>query len=78
MKMLIYGTPSCSYCKMAKTFCEKENIPYEYKNLESEQDLLELQRKIGNPVKTVPQIFVLEQGFAEYIGGYNNLVEKYG
>ena len=33
VKVIIYTTPSCVYCKMAKEFFAKHNVPYEEKNV---------------------------------------------
>ena len=33
MKVVIYTTPSCAYCKMAKEFFAKNNVQYEEKNV---------------------------------------------
>ena len=77
MKILIYGMANCAGCKQAKTFCEKENLPYEYKEIVDEHDLMEMQRKAGSPLRTVPQIFSMNDGFAEHIGGLKELIDKF-
>lgn len=76
MKVRIYGTPDCTYCTQAKEFCKNKNIPYEYITLSNKQQFEQLQEMVGKPVRTVPQIFMNEDGFDEYVGGYNELRTK--
>lgn len=76
MKVRIYGTPQCNFCSKAKQFCESHNIKYEYITLDSKQKVEQLQEMVGKPVKTVPQIFINDDGFDEYVGGYEELRNK--
>lgn len=76
MKVQIYGAPQCSFCTQAKTLCEQNNVEYNYKSLGSDLTVEQLQEMVGKPVRTIPQIFITEGGFTEYVGGYNELKEK--
>lgn len=76
MKVKIYGTPQCSFCTQAKQLCEQNNVEYDYKTVGHELTVEQLQEMVGKPIKTVPQIFITEGGFSEYIGGYNELKLK--
>lgn len=78
MKIIIYGTPTCSFCAEAKRLCEDKGANYTYESINSREEMEALQEKIGRPVRTVPQIFMMSEGFAEYIGGYDELKARLG
>lgn len=72
MKVKIYGRrEGCKYCTHAKTICELNDFEMEFIDLDeagiSAADLAEI---CGEPVRTVPQIFVDDQ----YIGGCDKFV----
>lgn len=69
MHAIIWSTPTCSYCKAAKTLLESKNIPFEERLIGSEWTKEQLLQVVPN-ARTVPQIFLDEQ----YIGGYTDLV----
>lgn len=65
----IYGKPSCPYCTMAKQLCEEKNFEFNYIDIfEAGMSVADLQEKVGQPVRTVPQIFVGNQ----HVGGYTD------
>lgn len=66
----IYGSPGCVFCIRAKQLCGSKEIPFEYFNLGDDIPLIDIQERIGAPVRTVPQIFDGDK----YIGGYQELV----
>jgi glutaredoxin 1 len=72
----IYGTPNCSYCKKAKKICEDNNLQYKYLTVDVEVTVEQLTEMVGSPVKTVPQIFMSNDGFTEYVGGFEQLKTK--
>ena len=74
--VIIYGTPNCSYCARAKEICEINNLPYTYKTVKVDVTVEQLTEMVGSPVKTVPQIFMSNDGFTEYVGGFNQLQTK--
>lgn len=76
MKVIIYGLQSCKYCVAAKELCENQRIQYDYKEVKRDITVEQLREMVGAEVKTVPQIFIMEDGFAEYVGGYTELVQK--
>ena len=76
MKFIIYGKPACPFCTKAKELCEQKGAQYAYEDVGSKEDVARLQEKIGRPVSTVPQIFMMSEGFAEYIGGYDELLKR--
>lgn len=40
-KIIIYTTPTCAYCKMAKAFFKEHNIAYEEKDVANDRALAE-------------------------------------
>ena len=52
--VIIYSTPFCVYCKMAKTYFAEKNVKFEEKNVASElparEEMLKKSGQIGVPV----------------------------
>ncbi|TKB58704.1 GrxA family glutaredoxin [Ferrimonas aestuarii] len=71
MLVVIFGRPGCPYCVRAKQIAEtltesREDFKFRYVDMPSEGVTKEdLEKTIGKPVATVPQIFVDQ----EHIGG---------
>ena len=62
-KVIIYTTPTCVYCKMAKEFFMKNNVPYLEHNVASDerarQEMFERSHQFGVPVIDIDgEIFV--------------------
>ena len=74
MKAVIYSTPACGYCKMAKTLLEKKGIDYEEFMLGTDITKNELIETIGQDVRSVPQILIDNK----YVGGYTELSKFLG
>ncbi|MDP3999513.1 MAG: glutaredoxin family protein [bacterium] len=53
-KVLIYSTPTCVYCKMAKDFFKKNNIEYQDFNVaedeEAREEMVQKSHQLGVPV----------------------------
>ena len=53
-EVLIYSTPTCHYCQMAKAFFQNNNIQYAdfnvAENAEKRQEMIELTGQMGVPV----------------------------
>lgn len=53
-KIIIYSTPSCVYCKMAKQFFEAHNFTYEEHNvaadLKAREEMVAKSHQLGVPV----------------------------
>ncbi len=53
-KVVIYSTPSCSYCKMAKDFFEENKVEYEdfdvSTDMEKQKEMIEKSGQMGVPV----------------------------
>jgi len=76
MKALIYGRPNCSYCEKAKALCKLKGIDIDYKVVGKDIQREQLEEMVGGIVSSVPQIFLISEGFSEYVGGYNALEAK--
>jgi len=74
MKAIIYSTPACGYCKMAKTLMDKRGIKYEEFIIGQDLTKEELVETLGKEVRTVPQILVDNK----YVGGYTELSKFLG
>ena len=68
MKVEIYGTETCSYCKLAVSLCENKSVEYDYVDVGDRVNLQGLTERMGARPRTVPQIFLngtyLPGGFA--------------
>lgn len=66
MKITIYTTAGCVYCKMAKEFFKRNNISYEEKDISDDnarQEMIDKSNQLGVPVVDIEgQIIV---GFDE-------------
>lgn len=78
MKVIIYGTPQCTFCKQAIALAKQAYGPdvVEYKTLGQDITKEQLFEMCGMEVRTVPQIFVNSDGMTEYVGGYQDLKER--
>ena len=77
MEYHIYGTQACGYCIQAKKLLTSKEKNWVYIDLldTSAQEQKELQDIAGIKFRTVPQIFLVNNGVVDkYIGGYTNLV----
>lgn len=72
MKAVVWSSVGCSWCDMAKTLLESRGVDTEVRVVGkgyTKQDLLEA----VPTARSVPQIFL----DGEYVGGYNQLVERF-
>ncbi len=66
----IFGHDACGYCLRAKRDLESRQLPFRFINIHIEGiSQADLEKTIGKPVRTVPQIFHGK----DYIGGYTEL-----
>ncbi|MGO4999026.1 GrxA family glutaredoxin [Oceanisphaera sp. W20_SRM_FM3] len=72
MFAVIFGRPGCPYCVRAKDLAEKlsaERDDFEFRYIDIHEEGIskeDLEKTVGKPVETVPQIF-LDQA---HIGGF--------
>ena len=54
MDVIIYTTPTCVYCKMAKQYLEKHDIMYEERDvsrdMKARKEMIEKSHQLGVPV----------------------------
>lgn len=72
MFVVIFGRPGCPFCVRAKDLAEKlkeerEDFNFRYVDIHAEGiSKADLEKTVGKPVETVPQIFVDQ----DHVGGY--------
>ncbi|WP_158366911.1 GrxA family glutaredoxin [Candidatus Williamhamiltonella defendens] len=74
MFIVIFGRPKCPYCTRAIELAQKlkselkdKNINFDYIDMHVKKiTKADLEKTVGKPVETVPQIFIDKQ----HIGGY--------
>ncbi len=74
MHIVIFGRPGCPFCVRAKDLAEKleakGQATYRYVDIHAEGiTKADLEKTVGKPVETVPQIFVDKA----HIGGFTEL-----
>ena len=56
-KVVIYSTPTCHFCALAKEYFTQNNIPYEnydvLSNMEKRSEMLDKSGQMGVPVITI-------------------------
>ena len=75
MYVVIFGKAACPFCVRAKDVCDtlaaqRDDFKYRYVDIvEANISKADLEKTVGKPVETVPQIFVDEKhvgGFTEF------------
>jgi len=69
LKVLIYTKDNCIWCDRAKILLDSKNISYNEIDLSDDSERLKFYEKIGDNVKTVPQVFIDDKR----IGGFQDL-----
>ena len=70
MNIVVYSKNNCVWCDRAKNLLNSVNLPFDEIDLSDDTERSEFYKKIGEGVKTVPQIFINETR----VGGYPQLV----
>ncbi len=71
-RVTIFGREGCGFCSRAKELCEIKALEYRYIDIHKEGiSKADLEKTIGKPVATVPQIFRGQQ----HIGGYTEFAQ---
>jgi glutaredoxin 1 len=71
-RFTIFGRQSCGYCRLAKELLNKKDYDLRWVDIQEEGiSKADLEKTLGKPVLTVPQIF---HG-PTHIGGYTELNE---
>ena len=62
-KVIIYSTPTCVYCKMAKEFFAKNNVAYEEHDvaadMKAREDMVNKSHQLGVPVIDIDNNIVI-------------------
>ena len=69
MKVLIYTKDNCIWCDRAKILLDSKKISYNEIDLSDDSERLKFYEKIGDNVKTVPQVIIDDKR----IGGFQDL-----
>ena len=69
MKVKIYTKENCIWCDRAKGLLNAHSIDFEEVDLSNDIERLNFYKKIGDNVKTVPQVYIDNNR----IGGYPQL-----
>ena len=69
MKVLIYTKDNCIWCDRAKILLDSKKISYNEIDLSDDNERFNFYEKIGDNVKTVPQVFIDDNR----IGGFQDL-----
>ena len=69
MKVSIYTKDNCIWCDRAKILLDSKKISFNEIDLSDDSERLKFYEKIGDNVKTVPQVFIDDKR----IGGFQDL-----
>jgi glutaredoxin-like YruB-family protein len=74
-KVVIYTTPTCGYCHLAKAYFTENSIAYEEKNVSTDlvarEEMLKMTQQSGVPVINIDSDFVVgfdQQKIAQLLG----------
>ena len=73
MEVIIYGKAGCTNCDKTKMLCQIQSIPFQYHTVGDDISIDALQDKVGQTVRSLPQIFIHNAQGAAYVGGYEDL-----
>ena len=69
MKVEIYTKDHCIWCDRAKGLLNAHSIDFKEFDLSNDEERVQFYEKLGDNVKTVPQVFINDQR----VGGYQDL-----
>lgn len=73
MEIIIYGKNACVDCDRARMLCQIQSLPFQLLKLDADYSADELQAKAGQPVRSLPQIFIRRGDTDIHAGGYDAL-----
>lgn len=73
MEVIIYGKAGCTNCDKTRMLCQIQSLPFQYLTVGEDITTEALQEQVGQPVHSLPQIFVRNDEGSTYVGGYENL-----
>lgn len=76
MSVIIYGKDGCVNCDKAKMLCNIKSMDFKYLTVGRDITVEQLQEQTGSKFSSLPQIFVMSDGLAEYVGGYEDFRQR--
>ena len=73
MEVIIYGKDDCTNCDKTKMLCQIKSVAFRYFKVGEDISVDDLNGKVGQPVRTLPQIFMALNDATRYVGGYDEL-----
>jgi len=73
MEVTIYGKAGCTNCDKTRMLCQIQSLPFQYLMVGQDISAEALQELVGQPVRSLPQIFLRNDEGTTYIGGYDDL-----
>lgn len=73
MEVIIYGKDQCDACNKARLLCQIQSIPFQYHKVGTDISAEALQEKVGQPLRSLPQIFIRRGNGDSHVGGYEAL-----
>lgn len=73
MEIIIYGKDGCTQCDKARMLCQIGSLAFDYRIVGADISVPALQAKVGQPVRSLPQIFIRRGEGDTYVGGYEAL-----
>lgn len=73
MEIIIYGKEGCINCDKTRMLCQIQSLSFQYLLVGTDITAEALQEQVGQPVRSLPQIFVRTEDSTTYVGGYDDL-----
>ena len=73
MEVIIYGKAGCVNCDKTRMLCQIQSLPFQYLTVGEDITAEALQEQVGQPVRSLPQIFVHREDAITHVGGYEEL-----
>lgn len=73
MEVIIYGKAGCTNCDKTRMLCQIQSLPFQYLTVGEDITAEALQEQVGQPVRSLPQIFIRTEEGSTYVGGYDDL-----
>lgn len=62
-KVVVYSTPTCVYCRMAKDYFKEHNVEFEEKDvtmdMDAQEEMIEKSGQMGVPVITIDSEMII-------------------
>lgn len=71
MKITIYSTTTCPYCKSLKDYLTGKNIPFDEKEIDQDDSAREEMLKVSEGFQGVPFVVVENEGKVDTVMGFD-------